>query len=219
MVSIVLKKPQEFHTNDSNPYQRGRRGGGPIIIFHRKILFSTTVHPVDLRPVCKLKFVSFGPGEEKKRSTLSVQKKLPANLIRVLIFVYQEQRAWVKWGQARSRCFGIVNGTRQGSVLSPALISIFTDDLLISLRRSVVGCHLGNVFCGAVGYADDLLLLAPSSSAMEICDGQAAKNNLEFSTDPDQTLVPPSKILSCNGLSSSNTIPKIFKYKIPAVFS
>ena len=37
--------------------------------------------------------------------------------------------------------------------------------------NSVVGCHLGNVFCGAVGYADDLLLLASSSSAMEICDG------------------------------------------------
>ena len=118
-----------------------------------------------------------------------VQKKLPAIVIRVLIFVYQEQRAWVKWGQARSRCFGIVNGTRQGSVLSPALFSIYVDDLLISLRRSGVGCHLGNVFCRAVGYADDLLLLAQSRSAMEtmlkICEGYAAKNNLEFSTDPD----------------------------------
>ena len=74
MVSIVLKKPQEFHTNDSNPNQRGRRGGGPIIIFHRKILFSTTVHPVDLRPVCKLKFVSFGPGEKKTEHSFCSEK-------------------------------------------------------------------------------------------------------------------------------------------------
>ena len=40
-----------------------------------------------------------------------------------------------------------------------------------------------------VGYADDLLLLAPSRSAMElmlkICEEYAGENNLEFSTDPD----------------------------------
>ena len=45
------------------------------------------------------------------------------------------------------------------------------------------------MFCGAVGYADDLLLLSPSRSAMEsmlkICENYAEENNLEFSTDPD----------------------------------
>ena len=63
------------------------------------------------------------------------------------------------------------------------------DDLLVKLRRAGVGCHLGSVFCGAVGYADDILLLAPSRSSMEtmlsICEVYAAENNLEFSTDPD----------------------------------
>ena len=118
-----------------------------------------------------------------------LSRNLPAVVVRVLVFVYQQQRAWVKWGQSRSRSFGIVNGTRQGSVLSPALFSIYMDDLIVKLRRAGVGCHLGSVFCGAVGYADDILLLAPSRSAMEtmlsICEVYAAENNLEFSTDPD----------------------------------
>ena len=118
-----------------------------------------------------------------------LQRGVPAIVIRVLVFVYQEQRAWVKWGQSRSRSFGIVNGTRQGSVLSPALFSVYMDDLIVKLRRSGVGCHLGNVYCGVVGYADDILLLAPSRSAMEnmlsICENYAGDNNLEFSTDPD----------------------------------
>ena len=118
-----------------------------------------------------------------------LQRGVPAIVIRVLIFVYQEQKAWVKWGQSRSRSFGLVNGTRQGSVLSPALFSVYMDDLIVKLRRSGVGCNLGNVFCGVVGYADDILLLAPSRSAMEtmlsICENYAGDNNLEFSTDPD----------------------------------
>ena len=118
-----------------------------------------------------------------------LDKKLPAIVIRVLIYVYEEQRAWVRWGDARSRSFGILNGTRQGSVLSPALFSVYMDDLLMRLRRAGLGCHLGGVFCGVVGYADDLLLLAPSRSAMEsmlkICEDYAGENNLEFSTDPD----------------------------------
>ena len=63
------------------------------------------------------------------------------------------------------------------------------DDLLILLRKSGVGCHIGGVFCGVAGYADDLCLLAPSRSAMEvmlkICENFAQMNNLEFSTDPD----------------------------------
>ena len=116
-------------------------------------------------------------------------KKIPAIVIRVLIYVYEEQRAWVKWGDARSRAFSLVNGTRQGSVLSPALFSLYMDDLLVRLRKAGVGCHLGSVFCGVVGYADDLLLLAPSRSAMEqmlrICEVYAEEHNLEFSTHPD----------------------------------
>jgi hypothetical protein len=57
------------------------------------------------------------------------------------------------------------------------------DDLIVRLRRSGVGCHIGGVFCGVVGYADDLLLMAPSRSAMEkmltLCEDYAGEN-LEF---------------------------------------
>ena len=63
------------------------------------------------------------------------------------------------------------------------------DNLLSRLRKSGVGCHVGGVFAGAVGYADDLLLLSPSRSGMqrmlEICEEYALENNLQFSTDPD----------------------------------
>ena len=115
------------------------------------------------------------------------KKGLPAIVIRTLIFVYEEQTAWVSWGTARSSQFGILNGTRQGSVLSPGFFGIYVDELLLQLRRSGVGCYIGGSFFGAAGYADDIILLAPCRSAMaqmvKICEDYGKKNNLMFSTD------------------------------------
>ena len=103
--------------------------------------------------------------------------------------VYEDQYAWVKWGGARSSMFPIINGTRQGSILSPALFAVYVDELLQELRSLGVGCHLAAVFYGAVGFCDDILLLAPTRDAMEVmlatCERFAARNNLQFSTDPD----------------------------------
>ena len=114
---------------------------------------------------------------------------VPPIVIRVLAFVYEEQFAWVKWGQARSKQFRIVNGTRQGSVLSPSLWALYMDELLVRLRKLGVGCYIGGVYYGAVIFADDVALLAPCRSAMQqmlsVCEQYAKEHNLVFSSDPD----------------------------------
>ena len=95
----------------------------------------------------------------------------------------------MKWGGARSSIFSILNGTRQGSILSPALFAVYIDDLLQELRTLGVGCHVAGIFYGAVGFCDDILLLAPTRDAMQLmlttCEKFADKNNLQFSTDPN----------------------------------
>ena len=62
-------------------------------------------------------------------------------------------------------------------------------DLLQELRSLGVGCHVAGVFYGAVGFCDDILLMSPTRVALELmlatCERFAAKNNLQFSTDPD----------------------------------
>ena len=91
---------------------------------------------------------------------------MPKIVVRMLIFIYTEQEAWVKWGSERSATFRISNGTRQGSVLSPALFAVYLDDLILELRQLGLGCHMFSLWTGAVGFADDLLLMAPSRDAM-----------------------------------------------------
>ena len=88
-----------------------------------------------------------------------------------------------------SDTFSIGNGTRQGSVASPTFWSIYLDPLFTLLREENIGCHISGVFVGVVGYADDLILLAPSRHAaqrmLNVCEGFAAKFNIKFSTNED----------------------------------
>ena len=118
-----------------------------------------------------------------------IETTLPPLVTRVLIFVYQRQYAWVRWGNHKSSEFGILNGTRQGSVLSPALFTVYVQELLDRLKARGIGCHIGATFLGAVAWADDFLLTAPTRGAMQsmldVCSSFAAEVGLQFSTDPN----------------------------------
>ena len=137
-----------------------------------------------------------------------LKRNLPPVIVRILIYVYKEQEAWVRWGPLRSETFRISNGTRQGSVLSPALFAVYLDDLLLELRSYGLGCYVAGLWVGAVGFADDLLLMAPSRSAMAkmltICENYALDLNLHFSTDPDPKK-SKSKTIFMTGTRLRNT--------------
>ena len=118
-----------------------------------------------------------------------LDRSVPSIVVRILIFIYTKQEAWVKWGAVRSETFFVSNGTRQGSVLSPALFAVYLDDLIKELRSYGLGCHMAGLWIGAVAFADDLLLMAPICSAMakmlKVCEQYAVDLNLSFSTDPN----------------------------------
>ena len=80
---------------------------------------------------------------------------------------YSDSTSAVLWNSNTSRSFPVRQGVRQGAVLSPLLYSIFVNDLLVHLESSGLGIHIGNIYCGAPMYADDLTLICNSASDLQ----------------------------------------------------
>ena len=116
-----------------------------------------------------------------------LDKGLPPVVIRVIAYIYMEQYGWVKWGDSKSGQMKISNGTRQGAILSPIFWAVYADPLLQRLRDLGLGAHVAGLFMGAVCYADDVLLIAPTRSAMQRMlyemEAFADESNITFSTN------------------------------------
>ena len=76
----------------------------------------------------------------------------------------------VSWDGSVSTPFSVSNDVCQGGVLSPVLFTVYMDILLNMLKDldCGVGCYWDGVFVGALGYADDIILLAPCPSALRL---------------------------------------------------
>ena len=61
---------------------------------------------------------------------------------------------------------------------------MFVHELLEKLKNKGIGCYIDHLFTGALGYADDIILICPSISAMnemiKICEDHAADHNILF---------------------------------------
>ena len=82
--------------------------------------------------------------------------------LRLIFDSYIKQKSCVARGTFRSQYFLFQNGVNQGGVLSPIFFTIYIDKLLVMLRTTGIGCHIGSAYIGALPYADDLTLLCPS---------------------------------------------------------
>ena len=129
------------------------------------------------------------------RHSLLFKKLITAGLsiifVRLLLFVYMNQFANVRWNGEFSSIFSIGNGVRQGAILSGILYCFYTNNLFSTLRSRRTGCWVSGTFMGIFGYSDDNFLVAPSLDSLQemllTCEEYAEEHNLKFSTNPNPT--------------------------------
>ena len=113
-----------------------------------------------------------------------LDRKVCPLFCRLLLNMHLNQRLQVRWENNYSDGFSVTNGVKQGGVISPVLFCVYMDNFLQELAASGVGCYMGSVYAGAFGYADDLILLSPSVSALHemsaMCEGYANRHSVKF---------------------------------------
>lgn len=61
---------------------------------------------------------------------------------------------------------GLCVGGVQGGLASPTLFNLYMDGLIGELSSAMVGCSVDGKFVNNISYADDMVLLSPSISAL-----------------------------------------------------
>ena len=110
-----------------------------------------------------------------------------------LLYMYTNQSLCVNWNSNFSKEFCVSNCVKQGAILSPTLFNVYIDGLLVKLRDSGIGCHIGCNYFRALAYADDLVLLCPSrtgaSKMLHLCHDYATEHGHIFNVSKSDVIL------------------------------
>ena len=106
----------------------------------------------------------------------------------------------VKWGNTKSDYFNVTNGVRQGSILSPYFFNVYVDDLSFKLNNMKIGCVVGAMLVNHLLYADDIVLISPSSRGLykllEECEKYGIETDIVFNASKSAVMCYKSKSTS-----------------------
>ena len=118
-----------------------------------------------------------------------VDAGFPVIFVRLLMYIYMNQVANVRWNGELSSFFSMTNGVRQGAMLSAIAYCFYCEKLFSLIKQRRFGCWVEGSYHGIFGYSVDNWLLAPTLNALQdmlhTCEEYAASHNLNFSTDPN----------------------------------
>ncbi|XP_046972890.1 uncharacterized protein LOC124539635 [Vanessa cardui] len=146
---------------------------------------------------------------------------LPDGCTDLIMFWYSKQVNYVRWANEYSEPYRMQCRVRQGGLISPRLFNLYVDALIRELSGMRVGCHIGNVCVSNISYANDMVLLAPSVSALRTligaCERFDVSHGLLYNTKKSQfrvfkagskypKVVPPNTL--CNA-----PLERVYKFK------
>ena len=77
------------------------------------------------------------------------------------------------------------------------LFCLYIDNLLAKLSNCGAGCYIGSDFVGVLAYTDDIVLLAPTLSALHkmlhMCELYASAYDIKFNVDKSRCMIVPPR--------------------------
>jgi len=108
----------------------------------------------------------------------------PECFVQLISNWYSKLSSVVRWNGIYSTAFKVLAGVCQGGILSPLFFNMYVDGLIENLEHSGFGCYIKHSFLGCFMYADDIILLSPSSYGLQCmlhtCAGFGAQHNIVF---------------------------------------
>ena len=123
---------------------------------------------------------AFDKVNHKKLIMKLMESGVPSCLARFVEGLYSKQSAHVLVSSSISGSFSIKNGVRQGAILSPLLFNFYINSIIEKIRKTNIGCRLGYDMCNVFAYADDVALVAPSHSALQLLLNEFQKGIAEL---------------------------------------
>ncbi|KAK3525229.1 hypothetical protein QTP86_024952 [Hemibagrus guttatus] len=137
-------------------------------------------------------------------------------LLRAVRSLYNRSRSLVRIASCKSDLFPVHVGLRQGCPLSPVLFIVFMDRIS---RRSqgLEGVRFGDHRISSLIFADDVVLLAPSSLDLQHALGHFAAEceaaGMRVSTSKSKAMVLDRKKMACTLQVGGKVLPQVEEFK------
>ena len=151
-----------------------------------------------------------------KMFTKLLDRGISKKIVNIIRFWYVNQALCVSWGNILSRKFNMSNGIKQGALLSPYFYNIYAESLNMKLNEAGLGCCIANHSLNNLSWADDLVVLAPSSHALigllKVCEKFAEEHLVLFNTKKTQCMLFPCKATPIVQLPRITLCGKVLKF-------
>ncbi|KAK3533963.1 hypothetical protein QTP70_034997 [Hemibagrus guttatus] len=137
-------------------------------------------------------------------------------LLRAVRSLYNRSRSLVRIASCKSDLFPVHVGLRQGCPLSPVLFIVFMDRIS-RCSQGLEGDRFGDHRISSLIFADDVVLLAPSSLDLQHALGHFAAEceaaGMRVSTSKSEAMVLDRKKVACTLQVGGEVLPQVEEFK------